>query len=1319
MKPSLLFASFLSGLAVLAAVLVTGCASSERMNRLAWDSDSYSAPKASRISGGKYDDAVVKLRTPVGLQDRQVNIWPFCTVNSRYVSILWPFIDWDEFGMAIRPFYNREGNDASILFPLSSWNTVDGDGWALNAYWDPDYYGMFPLFHVGRQPDAFWFAGPFVGDGRSFGVIPLCYFGEDTSIVGPLWWRNSPAEEAFRDCGFFPLFWKFGDGSALLPLYLYDPKRSFLSPLLWMFKDDEEKWASGAYMLLGYWHYEWKAHGFFPFYRVDTTDYEKLNHVLLWWWEHDKATCGLLPFARFDSSRAGALNHTLLWWWEHNKPVSGLFPFAMFDRGKDDAFNYALLQYWQNDWKRHGFFPFYSADTREDDAFNYALLWWWRNNSPSCGLFPFAWFDKDGGFVLPFGGWENKSATHMDGSEETWSEGNILLLGYWGRNAWGAFPFFRGSSAEEDMKYIGPAWWAYDEEEREYGFFPFFRVERSRGETNKSYLFPAYFWEKDEYGSEFDSIPFARKDYEYPSYRALASEHERRYLIYDTFRKTTRRFNGENNRDDYIPYFGYSESFRADRDRLMQEDDLTKEEAVRELDDQVVSTTEERTDSVMPLFEWTRDDDGGRDLGMLLNLLKFKSTKTSYSNTLLWGLLMYAAGEEGKDMFGLPESSERFHVLALFPGYSKKTEYRTNPTFNDGFHNFAATLVREYILRAGFADGSEESEIWSKDLLKLLADMRFIRTSSPAAASDTRQKQEPVIRHIATGGFDVSNDEIFRICGVDRALDGTMTAKEAEEMAKYLIDAVVSHVRDEGEFTDMSYGFLPLFLRLRESVKNAGGEERVTSGQLFTPLTWSDCNDDGTDVRVLLGLLGHYTDQKTRIQHNGAADTEKSASVLTLIRSGRESRAEFKYAYTRMYLQMFATALKDNNGKQSGENPVTAGYWRKYFDSACATVLTQLGVTPEFKDAVARYRDSARTEADKQAMLDAVAKMEDAIFDGNHVETYGGFYPLFFWNEDYMERNGELSGVSKSWFILPLLSGATSNDTGSSLGILCPLIYFGATQIHDTDIPHPGRIIPANANALQASHSIAPVKGETDRYALFLVGSAKETFVQWKPDTDELVSQLYGTLYQMKDEYDVANLTPDELEEQAARKASQFASPADQQRINANIRWATRWNNMFVQVCEVMKKLGMEPPDRKTKLRDSIPPVLEAIAKEHVQTRTISSLNSGWGLTSAAFECKETGDYQTKVLFGLLANNHKIGEKEHRSILGYLYNMDTDGVNTRKFIFPFITTKDAPGFHEWSFLGGLFERSEENGKTGGRIFFFPYGHRPGSTDEED
>ncbi|MBQ7732241.1 MAG: hypothetical protein IJT68_10430, partial [Lentisphaeria bacterium] len=142
MNPRHLKASFLSALALLAVLFASSCASSERMNRLGYDSDSYSAPKASRISGGRFDDAVVNLRAPVGLKDRQVNIWPFCTVNSRYVSVLWPFIDWDDFGMAVRPFFNQEGNDCSILFPLSSWNTVDGDGWALNAYWNKNHFGI-------------------------------------------------------------------------------------------------------------------------------------------------------------------------------------------------------------------------------------------------------------------------------------------------------------------------------------------------------------------------------------------------------------------------------------------------------------------------------------------------------------------------------------------------------------------------------------------------------------------------------------------------------------------------------------------------------------------------------------------------------------------------------------------------------------------------------------------------------------------------------------------------------------------------------------------------------------------------------------------------------------------------------------------------------------------------------------------------------------------------------------------------------------------------------------------------------------------------
>ena len=478
MNPRHLKVSLLSAFALLAALLVSSCASSERMNRISWDSDSYSAPKSSRISGGRFDEAVANLRAPVGLKDRQVNVWPFCTVNSQYVSVLWPFIDWDDFGMAIRPFFNQEGNEYSILFPLCAWNPVNGDGWALNTYWDEDsfgivplmhigngkgwalnsywaknFWGVFPLMHFGKKEGDFWYVGPVFSPGEGcLGFFPLFYVERtehhNGNFIGPVWWEtdtfaDSEKEDSFS-FGFFPLYWHMKDGKfdTLLPLYYYARDDRFLSPLFWMFKTPDGNgnkiWGKGQYLILGYWDENGIEHGFVPFYRVDRED-EDLNHVLLWWWKH---------------------------------------------------------------------------------------------NTETCGLFPFAWFDKDGGLILPFTKWKNRSAMGMNGEEEKWTEGNVLLLGYWGRHAYGVFPFFRGSSAVEDMKYVGPLWWAYDEDEREYGFFPFFRVERSQGDVNKSYLFPVYSWEKDRFGSEFTSIPYFREDYEYPEHRMTTSVHGRRYLIY-------------------------------------------------------------------------------------------------------------------------------------------------------------------------------------------------------------------------------------------------------------------------------------------------------------------------------------------------------------------------------------------------------------------------------------------------------------------------------------------------------------------------------------------------------------------------------------------------------------------------------------------------------------------------------------------------------------------------------------------------------------------------------------------------------------------
>ncbi len=1272
MNPRHLKASFLSSLALLAVLFASSCASSERMNRLGYDSDSYSAPKASRISGGRFDEAVVNLRAPADLKDRQVNIWPFCTVNSRYVSILWPFIDWDDFGMAVRPFFNQEGNDCSILFPLSSWNTVDGDGWALNAYWNENHFGIFPLFHYGKAHDSFWYAGPFLGGEHTFGILPLCLFGEYLNIVGPVWWeKNTPGDA--REYGFFPLFWKYKGGSTFLPLYYYDRDDCFLSPLFWMFMTPDGKgneiWGKGQYLILGYWDENGIEHGFVPFYRVDKED-EDLNHV---------------------------------------------------------------------------------------------LLWWWKNNTQTCGLFPFAWFNKDGGSILPFASWEKRSATGMNGEEETWTEGNVLLLGYWGRHTYGLFPFFRGSSSDADMKYVGPLWWAYDENEREYGFFPFFRVERSKGEANRSYLFPVYTWEKDRYGSEFTSIPFSREDYDYPDYRATTSVHGRRYLIYATHEKKGNRFSGPAERDDYLPVWDFSPSFLADVKARMKEDDLTEEEADRAMRDEVASKWETGTTALHPFFEWTTSNEGERDLRLLFYLFGFDRDKDSSSNWLLWHILFTSGSDRSRDGYGFERTSGYTNILGVFPYWFRNSGNAASdgPDLFGPARAFIDESIELLLKRALMEDGSEESAQWSENVRIGYIGKRYMKDpDAPETGAEVYrmytpeelQKQadgpfspvpgreiQPVktikpfkLRQIVPG---IPNEEIFRVCGMDRALSGEMTAQEAEDTAKHLMGAILETYRRDGTDVRTNYGFFPLF-DVDRTEREKDGETKTVSTEVITPLTYTSVEEDESITRILLGILGYHEDKTYYRFLNGHARTDNTFSTLGLIRSETEVSPHMR----KGYYDIFDDLVKLVRTPDPGANPVLAGFRNLLITAACDELLKEYSIEHilPFRDCIRRYRDGARTEADGQALIDELTRLENEyIWRYDVRKNSSGFYPFFFWETSRAERNSEVLGSANSWFILPLLSGGSSNPEGSSLGILCPLLYYGATKTPqvfddpgfrsnylpsgvDAALPDPEKILPADANVLKSSHGADPVRGRSDHYALFLVGTSDEKFAQWKPGTDPLVQDLYARLTSISRDFYKSNavtayyggtLTPAEIAAEAEKAAAMDGSKTAGE--FERIFCSDLLDKEYSRITDAMEKLGMKPFDRDTPLKDSFETLRRSIAAEHIQMRTVSGFNTGWSLLSSSFSCEETGDYQTNVLFGLGANSQKLGAKEHRSILGYLYNMDTDGINTRKFIFPFITTKDAPGFHEWSFLGGLFERSEEDGKTGGRIFFFPYGNRPG------
>lgn len=98
-------------------ILIAGCASSDRMVRMSGGVfDEYSVPKSSRIRSEKYQKMSREFSSSrrankmdvAGLDDTLVNIWPFFFRSNDYWSVLWPFIDKDPYGFAIRPIYNHE-----------------------------------------------------------------------------------------------------------------------------------------------------------------------------------------------------------------------------------------------------------------------------------------------------------------------------------------------------------------------------------------------------------------------------------------------------------------------------------------------------------------------------------------------------------------------------------------------------------------------------------------------------------------------------------------------------------------------------------------------------------------------------------------------------------------------------------------------------------------------------------------------------------------------------------------------------------------------------------------------------------------------------------------------------------------------------------------------------------------------------------------------------------------------------------------------------------------------------------------------------------
>jgi hypothetical protein len=227
--------------ASLAAAGLTGCATEKRLWRL------------SPFSEGESSSA------------ERGNLWPLAWFNRDGGSLLWPLVDYDRHGFAVRPLVSCDHDDVDVLFPLSHFDTRSGDGWALTgysfggnrglfplcnfgpefnfatlAYWTQDgkgvsNAGLFPLANVSRDGvswvgPAFWSRAGEHGDVDQMGLFPIAYADQDFGFFGPAWWRRD--SDTF---GLFPLF-THGEFSWYGPLWSTgqgDEKSFGVFPLAW------------------------------------------------------------------------------------------------------------------------------------------------------------------------------------------------------------------------------------------------------------------------------------------------------------------------------------------------------------------------------------------------------------------------------------------------------------------------------------------------------------------------------------------------------------------------------------------------------------------------------------------------------------------------------------------------------------------------------------------------------------------------------------------------------------------------------------------------------------------------------------------------------------------------------------------------------------------------------------------------------------------------------------------------------------------------------------------------------------------------------
>lgn len=447
---------------------------------------------------------------PKKMSAERTNAWPlYYATGAGGVSVLWPFLDFDDNGWAFRPFYVRDGDEHSALWPLSGWDPEGG--WVLNSYWNGSSFGAFPLFHwsTSERSSRINYIFPFwwQNDWSDWGLFPFggVGSGDDDWRFLNFYYRNT---ETYSHWNFWPLLLrKSHTGKGTGEPYKTDWR--LLYGLLGGYEDDKSETA--AWLVPLFYDRESKTHDDY-FTWVFPTFFRS--------GEHDDFINTLLPFYFYaGSGNDYAFITPLGWHTEHgDSETTAVLPLYYYNtRGNDNYVFATPLGGWGKfsggGYLRNLLGPLYIdyASPAENYEFS-SVLWPFYMRSrdgreESTYLFPFGHRWTNGnetrrGFLLGLG------ATRSRDDKTSWA---IWPL-YGSRNDFynADFRYFftlagskKNASGTRSSNWLFPLYHYFNNGENDYEFYSLcylFGVENSFRDYNtarkfENYLFPFYFYE--------------------------------------------------------------------------------------------------------------------------------------------------------------------------------------------------------------------------------------------------------------------------------------------------------------------------------------------------------------------------------------------------------------------------------------------------------------------------------------------------------------------------------------------------------------------------------------------------------------------------------------------------------------------------------------------------------------------------------------------------------------------------------------------------------------------------------------------------------